>query len=86
MAMMETIEKKKNQRIQTADAWRKYKRVSYQRQFEGLEYQANIDFVVSDAYSCVQGVMAHISLLVWQKWFTEEHLGYVESETMGSRY
>lgn len=45
MAMMETIEKKKNQRIQTADAWRKYKRVSYQRQFEGLEYQANIDFV-----------------------------------------
>lgn len=48
--MMETIEKKKNQRIQTADAWRKYKRVSYQRQFEGLEYQANIDFVVSDAY------------------------------------
>lgn len=66
MAMMETIEKKKNQRIQTADAWRKYKRVSYQRQFEGLEYQANIDFVVSKhwgiaecchgSYSCFSSV------------------------------
>ena len=44
--MMESIEKKKNERIQTAEAWRKHKRVSYQHQFEGLEYQANIDFVV----------------------------------------
>ena len=44
--MMETIERKKNERIQTAEAWRKHKRVSYQHQFEGLEYQANIDFVV----------------------------------------
>ena len=46
VTMMETIERKKNERIQTAEAWRKHKRVSYQHQFEGLEYQANIDFVV----------------------------------------
>ncbi|KAI8141959.1 Sds3-like-domain-containing protein [Fennellomyces sp. T-0311] len=45
VTMMETIEKKKNKRIQTAEAWRKYKRISYQQQFQGLEYQANIDFV-----------------------------------------
>ena len=49
VTMMETIEKKKNKRIQTAEAWRKYKRISYQQQFQGLEYQANIDFVVSAA-------------------------------------
>lgn len=46
--MMKTIEEKRSKRIKTAEAWRKYKRMNHQRQFEGLEYQANVDFIVSD--------------------------------------
>ncbi|KAI9318738.1 hypothetical protein BX666DRAFT_1931109 [Dichotomocladium elegans] len=45
VAMMERIEMKKNERIRTAETWRRYKRINYQRQLDGLEYQANIDFI-----------------------------------------
>ncbi|KAI9310585.1 Sds3-like-domain-containing protein [Dichotomocladium elegans] len=44
VTMMATIEEKRNRRISTAEAWRKHKRLSCRQQFEGLEYQANIDF------------------------------------------
>lgn len=45
--MMKSIEEKRAKRIQKAEAWRNVKRINFEQQFGGLEYQANMDFIVS---------------------------------------
>ncbi|KAF7731851.1 Transcriptional regulatory protein [Apophysomyces ossiformis] len=45
VALMEEIEARKGQRIRTAEAWRKHQHQSFQQQFEGFEYQANVHFI-----------------------------------------
>lgn len=44
---MKKIEEKKEQRIKSAEAWRRHQRLNFQKQFQGLEYQANVTFIVS---------------------------------------
>ncbi|ORZ03681.1 Sds3-like-domain-containing protein [Syncephalastrum racemosum] len=43
--MMKSIEEKRAKRIQKAEAWRNVKRINFEQQFGGLEYQANMDFI-----------------------------------------
>jgi hypothetical protein len=50
VTLMTEIEEKKHRRIRTAEAWRKYQHGNFQRQFEGAEYQANVQFIVSDRF------------------------------------
>ncbi|KAI8332448.1 Sds3-like-domain-containing protein [Chlamydoabsidia padenii] len=45
VTLMTEIEEKKDRRIRTAEAWRKYQHGNFQRQFEGAEYQANVQFI-----------------------------------------
>ncbi|CAO3592889.1 unnamed protein product [Absidia cylindrospora] len=45
VTLMAEIEEKKDRRINTAEAWRKYQHANFKRQFEGFEYQANVHFI-----------------------------------------
>lgn len=47
VTLLAEIEEKKGKRIHSAEAWRKYQHDNFRQQFEGLEYQANIHFIVS---------------------------------------
>lgn len=47
VTLLAEIEEKKGKRIHSAEAWRKYQHDNFKQQFEGLEYQANIHFIVS---------------------------------------
>lgn len=46
VSLMAEIEEKKGNRIQNAEAWRRHQHANFKQQFEGLEYQANIHFIV----------------------------------------
>ncbi|KAI8097105.1 Sds3-like-domain-containing protein [Halteromyces radiatus] len=47
VTLMTEIEEKKERRISTAEAWRKYQHANFKQQFEGFEYQANVHFISS---------------------------------------
>ncbi|RUS21910.1 Sds3-like-domain-containing protein [Endogone sp. FLAS-F59071] len=44
-AHMAEIEQKRQKRLDTAAAWKKYQQWGYHRQYEGFEYQANVHFI-----------------------------------------
>ncbi|KAI8375936.1 uncharacterized protein BYT42DRAFT_614731 [Radiomyces spectabilis] len=45
VTLMEEIEEKKERRIRSAEAWRRYQHENFKQQFEGFEYQANVHFI-----------------------------------------
>ncbi|KAI9304289.1 hypothetical protein BJ944DRAFT_267069 [Cunninghamella echinulata] len=45
ITLMAEIEEKKGKRISTAETWRECQHANFKRQFEGFEYQANINFI-----------------------------------------
>lgn len=47
VTLMAEIEEKKGRRINSAEAWRRHQHANFRQQFEGFEYQANIQFIVS---------------------------------------
>lgn len=47
LSLMIEIQEKKEKRVTSAEAWRKYQYAEFKKQYEGFEYQANIHFIVS---------------------------------------
>ncbi|RUP50151.1 Sds3-like-domain-containing protein, partial [Jimgerdemannia flammicorona] len=69
-AFMAEIEEKRRKRLETADAWKRYQQWSYQRQYEGFEYQANVHFV-SEKSSLRRELISNLSAKQWK--LEEEH-------------
>lgn len=47
LSLMAEIEERKMKRINSAKEWRRYQYANFKRQYEGLEYQANVHFIVN---------------------------------------
>ncbi|KAG0167249.1 Transcriptional regulatory protein, partial [Apophysomyces sp. BC1034] len=64
IALMEKIETKKQQRINSAEAWRRQQHANYQQEFEGVEHMAHTVFIYQKGELRAK-VLSHLN---GQKW------------------
>ncbi|KAG0788470.1 hypothetical protein G6F57_008358 [Rhizopus arrhizus] len=75
LSLVAEIEERKMKRINSAKEWRRYQHANFKRQYEGLEYQANIHFI-SQKNALRRGLLNSINN---KKWSIENERSYVLS-------
>ncbi|KAG1459395.1 hypothetical protein G6F56_006171 [Rhizopus delemar] len=64
LSLMIEIQEKKEKRVTSAEAWRKYQYAEFKKQYEGFEYQANIHFI-SQKNSLRRNLLSSINRKKW---------------------
>ncbi|KAG1049969.1 hypothetical protein G6F43_007731 [Rhizopus delemar] len=80
LSLMAEIEERKMKRINSAKEWRRYQYANFKRQYEGLEYQANVHFI-SQKNALRRGLLNSINNKKWS--IENEHrLLFIEKREM----